>query len=207
MPHHPHSRASTAARSHIIELLQDDHRRLKRAYREFQRLDADRDGSLCESIVRRTLQEMRVHAQLEDELIYPLMRPIVSDPERVDEAEVEHEVMTLLIAQLEHANAADDKFSARFAVLCEYLLHHIKEEEGELFPQLKRATLDWESVCDEFTGRREALLAAEARDPLSTMPDAPPTDETGLLLSSHRPAHHPARYPAHESGSITSRKI
>ena len=57
MSSHPNSRAATAARSHIIELLQDDHTRLKRAYREFQRLDADRNGDLCESIIRRTLHE------------------------------------------------------------------------------------------------------------------------------------------------------
>ena len=59
MPSHPHSRASTAARSHIIETLLEDHRRLKRAYREFQHLDARRDATLCEALVRRTLQELR----------------------------------------------------------------------------------------------------------------------------------------------------
>jgi len=204
MPHsHPNSRAATAARSHIIELLQDDHWRVKRAYREFQRLDADRNGDLCESIVRRTLHELRVHAALEEELIYPVMRPIVSDPEAVDEAEVEHETINLLITQLEAAHAVDEKFSARFVVLCEYVLHHIKEEEGELFPQLKRAKLDWENLCAEFTERREALLTADANDSLTGLHDLAPVDETGLLMTGQ----YPARYPPQETGSITSRKI
>jgi len=204
MPHsHPNSRAATAARSHIIELLQDDHWRVKRAYREFQRLDAERNGDLCESIVRRTLHELRVHAALEEELIYPIMRPIVSDPERVDEAEVEHETIHLLISQLEAAHAVDEKFTARFVVLCEYVLHHIKEEEGELFPQLKRAKLDWETLCAEFTERREALLTADAIDSLPNPFDLAPVDETGMLMTGQ----YPARYPPQETGSITSRKI
>lgn len=200
---HPNSRAATAARSHIIELLQDDHWRVKRAYREFQRLDADRNGDLCQSIVRRTLHELRVHATLEEELIYPVMRPIVSDPERVDEAEVEHETIHLLITQLEAAHLVDEKFSARFVVLCEYVLHHIKEEEGELFPQLKRAKLDWESLCAEFTERREALLTADANESLAGQHDLASVDQTGLLMTGQ----YPARYPPQETGSITSRKI
>ncbi|HEX5686216.1 MAG TPA: hemerythrin domain-containing protein [Ideonella sp.] len=205
MPHsHPSSRAATAARSHIIELLQEDHWRLKRAYREFQRLDAERNGDLCESIVRRTLHELRVHAALEEELIYPVMRPIVSDPEAVDQAEVEHETIHQLISQLEAAHAVDEKFSARFVVLCEYVLHHVKEEEGELFPQLKRAKLDWETLCAEFTERREALLTADAIDSLPDPRDLVPTDETGLLMTG---GQYPARYPPQEAGSITSRKI
>ncbi len=204
MPHsHPNSRVATAARSHIIELLQDDHWRIKRAYREFRRLDAERNGDLCESIVRRTLHELRVHATLEEELIYPVMRPIVGDPEAVDEAEVEHETIQLLISQLEAAHAVDEKFTARFVVLCEYVLHHIKEEEGELFPQLKRAKLDWETLCAEFTERREALLTADAINSLPNPFDPAPVDETGLLMTGQ----HPARYPPQETGSITSRRI
>jgi hypothetical protein len=189
MSNHPNSRAATAARSHIIELLQEDHWRVKRAYREFQRLDADRNGDLCESIIRRTLHDLRVHAQLEEELIYPVMRPIVTDPERVDEAEVEHETMRLLISQLEAGQAADDKFSARFVVLCEYVL--------------KRAKLDWETLCAEFTERREALQAADAYDSLPGSHEEPPVDEHGLLMTGR----YPERYPPYEAGTITSRKI
>ena len=49
-----------------------------------------------------------------------------------------------LIAQLEQMSSGDDKFAAMFTVLGEYIKHHIKEEEGEMFPQLTRAKLDWD---------------------------------------------------------------
>jgi hemerythrin superfamily protein len=209
------TRAATAARSRVIDLLQEDHRRIKQAYREFLRLDAQRNGDLCESIVRRTLAELRVHAALEEELLYPLLRPIVTDVEAVDEAEVEHEIVRYLGEQLDASHAVDEKFAARFAVLCEYVLHHVKEEEGELFPQLKRAKLDWEGLLDEFMARRQALQAADGRlDSLAARESAEditdrgedsllPADEHGVLLNG-RVAGRPAHY---EAGTITSRKI
>lgn len=197
------TRAATAARSQIIDLLKDDHRRIKRAYREFLRLDAERNGDLCESIVRHTLALVRVHATLEQELLYPLMRPIVSEPEAVDEAEVEHEIIRYLGEQIEASSAVDEKFSARFAVMCEYLLHHVKEEEGDLFPQLRHAKLDWEGIAAEMMERREALLTAEGHESLTAMHPEPPTDETGVLMAGPDVG----RYPQREAGSITSRKI
>jgi hemerythrin superfamily protein len=197
------TRAATAARSHIIDLLTDDHRRIKRAYREFLRIDPERNGDLCESIVRRTLALLRVHAVLEEELLYPVLRPIVGEAEAVDEAEVEHEIIRHLAEQLEASHAVDEKFSARFAVMCEYVLHHVKEEEGELFPQLRRAKLDWEGLATEMTERREALLTAQSHDRLTGMGIQPPVDETGVLMAGPDVA----RYPQREAGSITSRKI
>ncbi|HJV71327.1 hemerythrin domain-containing protein [Ideonella sp.] len=205
--HHPSTRvtrAATAARSQIIDMLKDDHRQIKRAYREFLHLDAERNGDLCESIVRRTLALLRVHATLEEELVYPVMRPIVGEAEAVDEAEVEHEIIRYLGDQLEAASAIDEKFSARFAVMCEYLMHHVKEEEGELFPQLRRAKLDWEGLASQVMERREALLTAEGHESLLTsMHGEPPIDETGMLLRGPDVG----RYPQREAGSINSRKI
>jgi len=198
------TRAATAARSQIVDLLQEDHRQIKRAYREFLRLDAHRNGDLCESIVRRTLALLRVHSTLEEEFIYPAMRPIVSDAEAVDEAEVEHEILRYLGEQIGASSPFDEKFSARFAVMCEYLMHHVKEEEGDLFPQMRHAKLDWESLARQLMERREALLTAEGHESLLTgMHPEPPTDETGLLLRGPDVG----RYPQREAGSITSRKI
>lgn len=208
------TRACTAARSRVIDLLREDHRRIKQAYREFMRLDAQRHGDLCEAIVRRTLTQWRVHAALEEELLYPLLRPVVAQAEAVDEAEVEHEIVRYLGEQLDASAAVDEKFPARFAVLCAYVLHHVKEEEGELFPQLKRARLDWEALAERFMARRLALQAADGRreaagepareEPALAPPDvAPlPAQGFGMRMNGHlagRPAHH-------EAGTLTSRK-
>ena len=154
------SRAATQARNEILSALKEDHKRVKKAYREFQKLDGQEDPNECQALVQQVLDELSVHAALEEELLYPAARGAIADENLVDEAEVEHESLHALIDQLRSMDADDDKYAARFTVLCEYVLHHVKEEEGELFPQLEQARLDWESLAAEINERREELAPA-----------------------------------------------
>ena len=81
---------------------------------------------------------------------------------RSDEAEVEHESAHTLIEQLQEMDSDGDKFPARFTVLCEYVLHHVKEEEKEMFPQLRKARgLDWEAMATAMDERRAELQGEE----------------------------------------------
>lgn len=165
----PRSRASTKAatnaRTQVLNELKEDHKRVKKAYKDFQKLDREDDRERCEALVQQVLQELTVHATLEEELFYPAVRGVIADEDLLDEAEVEHESARALIEQLQGLSAEDEKFAARFTVLCEYILHHVKEEEGELFPQVERAKLDWEQLAKEMTERRAELMpAAEDAD-------------------------------------------
>ena len=157
------SRAATAARTQILSDLKDDHKRVKKAYKDFQKLDIESDPDACQAIVEQVCQELTVHATLEEELLYPAAREAAGE-DLIDEAEVEHETVKALIAQLEGMGPQDEKYAARFTVLCEYVLHHVKEEEGEMFPQLERARLDWEAMAAEMAERREELMATETAD-------------------------------------------
>jgi hemerythrin superfamily protein len=150
------SRAVSTARNEILDQLMEDHKRVRKAYREFQKLDIDQDSEQCEEIVRQVLRDLMVHAALEEEFLYPAARDAIDD-DLLDEAEVEHESMHTMIEQLSQMTADDDKYAARFTVLCEYVMHHVKEEEGEMFPQLQRAKLDWEALAQEMKDRRLGL--------------------------------------------------
>lgn len=158
------SRAATAARTQILDELKEDHKRVKKAFRDFQKLDIEVDPQACQALVIQVLDELTVHAMLEEELLYPSARGAIEDASLLDEAEVEHESVHALIEQLRGMGPADDKYAARFTVLCEYVLHHVKEEEGEMFPQLEGARLDWESLASEMSIRREASMPAESAE-------------------------------------------
>jgi hypothetical protein len=80
-----------------------------------------------------------------------------------------------LIAELQQMPPEDRAYAATFKVLGEYVQHHIKEEESEIFPQLTRAKLDWDGLQQQMTARRQSL-EAELRQ-----------DEQGRPMSAHEP--------------------
>ena len=77
----------------------------------------------------------------------------------IDEAEVEHASAKTLIADLQQLPPEESAYAATFKVLGEYVQHHIKEEESEIFPQLTRAKLDWDGLQQQMAARRESLEA------------------------------------------------
>jgi hemerythrin superfamily protein len=156
------TRAAIHARSEIIEALKDDHKRVKKAFRDFKKLDVNEDPARCEELVQQVLDELTVHAALEEELLYPAAREALPEADLVDEAEVEHETMHTFIDQLRQMTPVEDKYAARFTVLCEYVLHHVKEEEGEMFPQLEEIKLDWEDLAARMNERRAELTGVDA---------------------------------------------
>jgi hypothetical protein len=67
-----------------------------------------------------------------------------------------------LIAQIQASDPTDALYDAQVHVLGEYIDHHVKEEEGELFPEVRDAGLDLEALGAEMSARQEELLTAEA---------------------------------------------
>ena len=153
-------RGNAKARNEILEMLMEDHKRVKRAFRDGERLTEQEDVDGLEQIARQTCAELTVHATLEEELFYPALRKEIRETDLLDEAEVEHTSAKTLIAELEQMDASDPKFAATFKVLGEYVKHHIREEEGELFPQLGRTGVRWEALQQEMQRRRGELMAA-----------------------------------------------
>ena len=80
-------------------------------------------------IVREALTELKVHAAIEEEIFYPAVRKPVGK-EIMNEADEEHHVAKLLIAELDVMDGSESHFDAKFHVLAENVRHHIKEEEG-----------------------------------------------------------------------------
>ncbi|MEO8297569.1 MAG: hemerythrin domain-containing protein [Burkholderiales bacterium] len=164
--HHPAMpRAIASARNKVVTLLKEDHRRVRRAARDFSRLSVEDQPELCRAIVEPLLAALTVHSALEEELLYPAARTVLDDPALIDAAEIEHGSARALIDQLRGMQPGDDKYAARFTVLCEYVLHHIKVEESELFPKLRALPVDWEELAARFDQRRQALMTEHGVTP------------------------------------------
>jgi len=151
-----HARSSDAARD-AIALLKEDHRMVSALFEEFAKADEEEQSS----IAQRVCQLLTVHATIEEELLYPAAKEAFEDGENedlVNEAEVEHGSAKDLIAKIEGMASDDEHFKATVTVLGEYIKHHVKEEEGELFPQLKKTDLDLQEIGNRLADRKFALM-------------------------------------------------
>jgi len=77
----------------------------------------------------------------------------------LDEAEVEHASAKDLIAQIRDMNADDALYDAKVKVLGEYVDHHVAEEEDELFPKCRAASLDLGATGARLAARKAELMS------------------------------------------------
>jgi len=138
-----------------IALLRADHRQVTDLFIQFER---GRSPERKRTVAQQICRELTVHAQLEEELFYPAVKQALGDQELVPEARVEHESIKRLIDQILQADGDMEAFEAQVKVLSEYVRHHVKEEQGELFPKVMASTLDLQAMCQAMLVRRQELI-------------------------------------------------
>lgn len=152
------SSQSSSKPEDAIALLTDDHKAVKQLFKEFERIKDEEDASDERAeIANQICMELTIHTQIEEEIFYPACREAIKETDLLDEAKVEHASARELISQIESMQADEELFSAKVTVLGEYVKHHIEEEEGELFPQCKKAKMDLESLGQEMMELKEEL--------------------------------------------------
>jgi len=142
-----------------IKLLKADHKDVSELLEKYEngRLSKDRKMAVAKEICLA----LTVHAQIEEEIFYPAAREasIRDGEDLLDEAEVEHGSIKELVAAIENGSPErDELFDARVKVLGEYVKHHVKEEENELFPKARKSDMDLEDVGTRLAARKEELM-------------------------------------------------
>jgi hemerythrin superfamily protein len=120
-----------------IVLLKDDHKKVAALFRHFEKADQPDDRrKIADSII----DELTVHAAIEEEAFYPRARSEVNDTDDIVlESEEEHHVMEVLIEEARNMDPEDEHFTAKMTVLKEVVEHHVEEEEQEFFPKVRKA--------------------------------------------------------------------
>lgn len=163
------SKAASDAPRDAIALLKQDHRTVEQLFKEFEGADDDQ----LQAIAERVCQLLTVHAQIEEEILYPAAKETFDDEEQLDlvnEANVEHQTAKDLIAKIEAMTPEDEAFKATVTVLSEYIKHHVKEEEGELFPALKKTELDLKDIGTQLNDLKMTLMHAMGIEPAEEVP-------------------------------------
>ncbi len=145
------------SKTNAIKLLMDDHAKVKKLFKEFEKQCKNDDDAGKEEIAKQICEELTVHTQLEEEIFYPAAREAIDDDDLMNEALVEHGSAKELIAQIQSMKSYDPMFVAVVRVLGEYVNHHVEEEQNELFPKVEKTDIDLEELGAEIASRKDEL--------------------------------------------------
>jgi hemerythrin superfamily protein len=158
MPTNTKKSAGGAQEQDAVAMLIADHKKVKKLFSDFNNLKEEGSEEDKTTLVEEICKELKIHAELEEEIFYPAVRKAIDEPDLMDEALVEHAGAKDLIAQLEEASPDDDLYDAKVTVLGEQIDHHVKEEEGKMFPKAQRAKVDTEALGVTMLKRKVALM-------------------------------------------------
>lgn len=122
-----------------IVLLKNDHKTVEKLFKEFEKA-GDKAHRKKRRIVDSIIEELTVHAYLEEEIFYPAAKEAVPETkDHVLESVEEHHLVVWMLSELVDLNPEDETFAAKVTVLTENVRHHVEEEEGEWFPEVRSA--------------------------------------------------------------------
>jgi hemerythrin superfamily protein len=139
-----------------IALLRADHKKVSELFAQYEKT---RSPEKKRTIVAEICIELGVHSQIEEEIFYPAAKRALRDRELVPEALVEHASVKSLMAQVEGVKPDGEMFDAKIKVLSEFVKHHVKEEQNEIFPKAAKTKLDMNELGAQLAARKEQLLA------------------------------------------------
>jgi hemerythrin superfamily protein len=158
-----------------ITSLRDDHRRVEKLFKQFEKLAEGDDDNAKQGVVAEIVRELSVHAAIEEQVFYPAVRKEVEGAEdTVLEGLEEHHIVKWTLSELDGMKASEERFKAKVSVLIESVRHHVEEEEGELFPKVREVVK--RKALVELGETMDAARKAAPTKPHPKAPDEPPAN-------------------------------
>jgi hemerythrin superfamily protein len=157
-----------------VTLLKNDHKSVEKLFKQYEKA-GERAFVTKRHVVDRIIEELSVHASIEEQVFYPVARATVDDVEDLSlESLEEHHIVKWVLSELESMSPEDERFDAKVTVLIENVRHHVEEEERDFFPKV-REQLGRSALNDVGDALENARKIAPTR-PHPTAPDTPPAN-------------------------------
>ena len=143
-----------------IALLESDHRRFEDLMRNGEETN-ERAVTGRTALLDTLTAALDVHELIEEKILYPALKPHAETRDIVLEGFQEHHVADVLVKELHQVAKDDEQWGAKFKVLQESLEHHIKDEEGTMFPGARKVL--GAAELKELGARMRALKAREEK--------------------------------------------
>jgi hemerythrin superfamily protein len=148
-----------AAPKDAIALLRADHETISSLFADYEKTRSD---AKKKALVAEICTVLTVNALIKEEIFYPAVKAALKDKILVPETTLEHVSIKALIAQLEGLESDGEMYAAKVRVLSEYVEHHVKEEQAEIFPKAKATSLDLIKLGTRMAALKVDLLTARS---------------------------------------------
>lgn len=156
-----------------ITLLKQDHKIVQELFARYEQCSPD-DADQKKMLVEKIIRELSVHAAIEEQVFYPMVRKEVDGAtDQVLESLEEHHVVKWLLSELDGMTPSDERYDAKMSVLMESVRHHIEEEEGDMFPKVSKLG---RNKLDDIGKQLDAAKASAPTTPMPRAPDSPPAN-------------------------------
>lgn len=153
----------TAGPEDAIELLKADHREVEQLFSQFKTAKGRQQRK---KLIEKIAAALTAHTLMEEEIFYSACREEGVEGDSLDEAQVEHDTVKLLVADLLRGSQDDGYYDAKVTVLGEYVKHHVGEEEKPndgIFARAGKADIDMEELGRRLKSRKDELMADQTR--------------------------------------------
>lgn len=123
----------------ILAMLKADHKEVKGMFEDFEDL-GPRAVEQRRKLATKITDALTMHSEIEKNILYPAFKEHAEDHEELQqvlEAFEEHAIVDRLVSEIRELDARDERYEAKVKTLMDVVLHHVKEEEGEMFPAAK----------------------------------------------------------------------
>ncbi|HEX9786431.1 MAG TPA: hemerythrin domain-containing protein [Candidatus Binatia bacterium] len=138
------------------QLIRRDHKKVEGLFDKFEQT---KKAEAKKRIADQVLQELEIHAKLEEEIFYPAVRKHLGEEDMLEEAKQEHEQAKKIMRELKKMQSEDEQLEETFSELVDCIKHHVEEEEGEMLPKVEESDMDLTEIGDEMLERKEELTA------------------------------------------------
>lgn len=142
-----------------VALLKDDHRELEAL---IEGIDARDEPTPRRELARALCEALDLHMQVEQRLVYPVLRRAGIDAELLDQAEFAHRTLARLLADVD-PEAGDGALATRLDCLAAAVQQHIEQVEQDVLPEARRLDIDLDALGEEILALRTRLEVRAAR--------------------------------------------
>ena len=153
----------------VFNLLQEDHENVSLIFKKIESMGSTETEQTREQLFKELYTELTLHAEVEEDVVYPFFEEKQETASIVEESLHEHEEIETLLSELKAMRPDDEGWMSTLTELKEKVEHHVQEEEGEFFPtartlisedQAQRLGETVETMKEELRGQRSGFKAA-----------------------------------------------